>query len=374
MASDPSSSHVSADPTILVQELLSMSDPSQLILKVQRNPQVVLETFQSLANGNANTVAELNATKMRLESLEQNQSTEPKKDSGDESLLSRLVEILGDRNRNGGGSILIPDPPIFEGAKKNFAIWKDNILMKININSDRFPSLQSKLVYIYSRLDTICQTHIHSWVKNGTLTFESVESMMEILHTIFHDPNIIRDAITRLYSNKQRNKPFSEWIAEVRRDAAIADYDYESRHLRDLIFHNLNLELQQALIYERDIERLSLNEVVARLQDIENRQKAFQNAVSRSNRRIPFNFRAPQVTSSQSAQIGEPMDLSAAQIQPRSRLSLEEKNRRRNMGLCMYCAQPGHIIKNCPNKPPLDTLIGNTVRFEAESKRNSENE
>ena len=250
MASGPSNSHDPADRTTLVQELLSMSDPKKLVLKAQQNPQILLQTIQSLANGNANTVAELNATKMRLENLEQNQKLNPGITSVRDNLLSRLVEVLGDRNNNGGGSIIIPDPPIFEGAKKNFAIWKDNVLMKININGDRFPSLQSKLVYIYSRLDILCQAHIHSWVKNGALTFESIDSMMGILHTIFHDPNIIRDAVSRLYSNKQKNKPFSVWIAEVRRDAAIADYDYDSRYLRDIIFHNLSLELHQALIHE----------------------------------------------------------------------------------------------------------------------------
>lgn len=361
MSSDSGNSRTHSDRTALVQEILSISDASQLVLKVQSNPKVILDAFQGLATGNASAVAELNETRMRLQALEQKQIPEPNKEASDESLLSRLVKILDNRNNIGNGSIMIPDPPLFEGAKKNFALWKDSVLMKLNVNGDRFPSEQSKLVYIYSRLDTLCQAHIHSWVKNGMLTFESVDSMMEILHTIFHDPNLVRDAVSRLYSNKQKNKPFSVWIAEIRRDAAIAEYDYDSRHLKDLIFHNLSLELQQAIIYEQNIDKLSLNEVVARLQDIENRQKAFANAITKSNRRMPINFQALQMTPNQAAEAGDPMDLSAAQLQPRSRLSIDEKNRRRNLGLCLYCGQPGHVLKTCPIRPSERAINSNRV-------------
>ncbi len=34
----------------------------------------------------------------------------------------------------------------------------------------------------------------------------------------------------------------------------------------------------------------------------------------------------------------------------RSRLSLEEKRRRRNEGLCLYCGAAGHIAAQCPVK------------------------
>jgi hypothetical protein len=45
----------------------------------------------------------------------------------------------------------------------------------------------------------------------------------------------------------------------------------------------------------------------------------------------------------------QPMDIDGAR--PRSRpLSPEERQRRRDLGLCMYCGQPGHIAVSCPNK------------------------
>jgi hypothetical protein len=47
----------------------------------------------------------------------------------------------------------------------------------------------------------------------------------------------------------------------------------------------------------------------------------------------------------------QPMDIDGAR--PRFRpLSPEERQQRWNLGLCMYCGQPGHIAISCPNKGP----------------------
>ncbi|OMJ27367.1 hypothetical protein AYI69_g3208 [Smittium culicis] len=47
------------------------------------------------------------------------------------------------------------------------------------------------------------------------------------------------------------------------------------------------------------------------------------------------------------AQDGGPMDIDALKIKPRGPLSLEEKNRRLENGLCLYCASDKHIVRDC---------------------------
>ncbi|OLY79938.1 hypothetical protein AYI68_g5978 [Smittium mucronatum] len=46
-------------------------------------------------------------------------------------------------------------------------------------------------------------------------------------------------------------------------------------------------------------------------------------------------------------QPGAPMEIYAVQIRPRGPLSFEEKNRRMQNGLCLYCGSEGHIVKEC---------------------------
>lgn len=117
------------------------------------------------------------------------------------------------------------------------------------------------MAHIYSILDQNCQVHLHGSLRKGQLNFDSVESMMNDLTVLFNDPNRVRDAKARLHSNFQRNKPFSTWISEIWRDAAIAGYQ-NSERLRDIVFPNLNLELEQALIHEREIYTLDFNSIL----------------------------------------------------------------------------------------------------------------
>ncbi|KAL0159058.1 hypothetical protein M9458_047134, partial [Cirrhinus mrigala] len=60
----------------------------------------------------------------------------------------------------------------------------------------------------------------------------------------------------------------------------------------------------------------------------------------------------PPVTAPQSASVAactpvpEPMQMDS------TRLSRTERNRRITLGLCLYCGQNGHLIRNCPIRPP----------------------
>jgi len=47
---------------------------------------------------------------------------------------------------------------------------------------------------------------------------------------------------------------------------------------------------------------------------------------------------------------GDPMELDATRKQPRFNISMEEFQRRIREQLCLKCAQPGHLARNCPKK------------------------
>ena len=154
--------------------------------------------------------------------------------------------------------------------------------------------------------------------------------MMNQLTILFDDPNRVRDAIARLHSNQQKNKAFSSWIGEIRRDAAIAGYE-NSDKLRDIVFLNLSLELEKALIHERDIYTLDFNSAVARIQDLDNRIRSFSQKLAKFNLRGNKNLMAGHIQSpakpSTTTEGGDAMDLSAINSYNRSPLSAEENDR-----------------------------------------------
>lgn len=114
---------------------------------------------------------------------------------------------------------------IFNGDKKKFHNWRENVLMKLKPSPQNLSTEQSRMNFVNSKLNEDCQFHMHSCISERELKFPSFRFMMKLLGTPFDDPYHIRDATTKLYANSQRDKPSSTWIAEIRRDAATAGYD-----------------------------------------------------------------------------------------------------------------------------------------------------
>lgn len=46
----------------------------------------------------------------------------------------------------------------------------------------------------------------------------------------------------------------------------------------------------------------------------------------------------------------DPMDVDATAVVAHKKLTLEERKRRMDNKLCLYCGEPNHIATNCPKK------------------------
>lgn len=352
----------SENTNLVLDELSKLTDVSLFQKGVQENPELIFNAVKELTShhqdlGSVTSVlqaaqfdlsartnelskatTELESAQQKIKRLEKKVSSSPSGQSQTEISLNKLIEALSRWQSHSVGSFDTHSVAVFNGDKSKFSTWKDGILMKLRSNPHCFPTEKSMMNFIYSKLNEDCQAHLHSWMIDGELTFPSLKSMLDLLEILFDDPNRVQDAKLRLHSNKQRNKPFSTWIAEIRRDAATAGYDKYPGPLRDIIFLNINLELKQALIYEKDIESLDLDNAIARLQDIDNKQRSFASSASKLRYKLP----SPQIISSYNTnssptttQGGDAMDLSASKIRAKGPLSEEEKSRRRKMGLCL---------------------------------------
>ncbi|POS81975.1 hypothetical protein EPUL_006623 [Erysiphe pulchra] len=392
----------SKDLSFVLEELSNVTDSAQFLKGVQGNPEVIFDAIKGLVNKSkewgstapasqtsnrellekklqlSKLTAELEITQQRLKKLEKKASSSSIQSQPIEETLNKLTEVLSNFQSSSIGPLDNHDILTFKGNKENFPVWKDSILMKLKSNPRHFPNEKSKMNFVYSKMSGDCQAHLHSWISEGELLFPSLDAMFDLLGTLFDDPNRVRDAKARLFSNHQRNKPFSSWIAEIRRDAAIAGYDKHLGPLRDLIFLNLSFELKQAVVHEKDIDNLDLDRAIARLQDIDNKQRSLAALASKLRYRSPvipsisassYDYQSTQLTTTQG---GDAMDLSAVNVRPHGPLSPQEKERRRKLGLCIYCGGTGHVIRNCPIKPPSAPGSASTFYTSSNVKGDSE--
>jgi hypothetical protein len=76
------------------------------------------------------------------------------------------------------------------------------------INYDRFPTPQSRLAYLASRLEGRAYLHIQPYIRNGVHTLKDYEEGLQVLERAFGDQNRARNAQNALLALRQKNQEF----------------------------------------------------------------------------------------------------------------------------------------------------------------------
>lgn len=268
----------------------------------------------------------------------------------------------------------MPDPALFDGDQKKIRGWMADMNMKLRVNRDRYPALQDRLAYIVSRTTGDAKEQLLPYVKaDGDIDFATTESCFGLLTTAFDDPDRKATALRKLRTLKQGNKPFNEYLAEFQRYVAEVDYNDEAK--KNTLMGGISDELQDLMVTQD--EPIDYNAAIATLSKLDSKRRARnivytytrkqtprpallmghsgtgQDALqSSSYRHIPRPSVPTITTHAQLPRDPDAMDLSAAQrtrsTGPRGPISDEEKQRRFDENLCIRCARPGHIARECP--------------------------
>ncbi|KAH8148280.1 uncharacterized protein LAJ45_07733 [Morchella importuna] len=125
----------------------------------------------------------------------------------------------------------LPDPEVFRGDRdrERLHLFKQQMRIKLLGNADRFPTLQSKLSYAFSRLECVAANQFLQYVGEEGIALPSMLRFYEILDTAFGDPDRMRTARRNLRNIRQRNRTFADYFAEFQRHAAESGMDEVSR-------------------------------------------------------------------------------------------------------------------------------------------------
>ena len=271
----------------------------------------------------------------------------------------------------------IKDPEFFEGDRNKYEDWKLSTYLKLAGNSDHFQDEQQKLAYVVSLLRGDARSQMRSFVDiaTGRIQLHDIPNLFRELDRAFGDPDRQGTAQAKLKGLRQTNKSFAAYYAEFSRLAVDTGYNDIAKKSELLV--GLSQELQSLLI-NHDYESLNFLDFVDLCQRLDIRQRIVGNRQNNNRlRNVPATrsvsapvtsmpTRATTVTetplANPLADTTTPMDLSAGR--PRGRLTEEEKQRRRAAGLCLYCAEAGHLARNCPSRPQAPRpIVGRTVGF-----------
>ncbi|KAH0608755.1 uncharacterized protein H6S33_001889 [Morchella sextelata] len=281
----------------------------------------------------------------------------------------------------------LPDPEVFRGDRdrERLHLFKQQMKIKLLGNADRYPTLQSKLSYAFSRLEGVAANQFLQYVGEGSITLPSMVRFYEVLDTAFGDPDRMRTARRNLRNIRQRNRTFADYFAEFQRYAAESGMDEASRI--EALMEGINGELDESMIHHDT--PATVDACATLLQRLDNRRHAAE--AKRGNKK-PWNVtttpapRPPPVNPVPAPRAAAPAaNVPATEIHPssrpggvvpmdlsggRRRPSPAERNARLVEGRCFYCGGVGHMVRDCPqarasgNQPRRPVMRGAALTVE----------
>ncbi|KAH0610936.1 uncharacterized protein H6S33_011363 [Morchella sextelata] len=112
------------------------------------------------------------------------------------------------------GSEILPNPGVFRGDRDRdrLHLFKQQMKIKLMGNTDRYPTLQSKLSYAFSRLEGVAANQFLQYVGEEGIALPSMLRFYQILDTAFGDPDRMRTARRNLRNIPSRIEALMEGI------------------------------------------------------------------------------------------------------------------------------------------------------------------
>uniref|UniRef100_A0A803KC65 CCHC-type domain-containing protein n=1 Tax=Xenopus tropicalis TaxID=8364 RepID=A0A803KC65_XENTR len=248
----------------------------------------------------------------------------------------------------------IPSPLRYGGDPETCRGFLNQCKIHFELFPHRYPNEKSKVAFIIALLFGKALAWASPlWERDDPLV-NNAATFLSTFQQIFDAPGRKVNASARLLRITQGSRAASDYAIDFRTLAAETSWNNEA--LIAAFWHGLNDSLKDELA-ARDLPSL-FEDLVSLVINIDTRLRERQLQRNRPRRFTPeFSTLAPataSVPASVPASVDEPMQLGA------TRLSVEERSRRRSAGLCMYCGSTGHFVKMCPNKPKQFLQQGNS--------------
>uniref|UniRef100_A0A673MBN3 CUB domain-containing protein n=1 Tax=Sinocyclocheilus rhinocerous TaxID=307959 RepID=A0A673MBN3_9TELE len=235
----------------------------------------------------------------------------------------------------------LPPPTVYSGEPLLCRSFLATCSLHIALQPSSFPTEESKVAFVI----TLLTGRAALW---GTAVWErkhqccsSFQSFSDELRKVFDRATSGREAARELAELRQGDRSVTDYAIEFRTLAAECNWNQEAQW--DVFRHGLADRITNE-IYTLELPT-SLDGLIDLAIRVDNRlRRRDERTLQVSAGRSGDQFAAPTKGSSDYLSGPEPMQVS------RARFSREEKERRRNRGLCSYCGATGHVVACCPVK------------------------
>jgi hypothetical protein len=256
----------------------------------------------------------------------------------------------------------VPDTDKFEGNRKDLRRFTSQIYGKMNTNRDRFPTPQSRMTYVTSRLKGLPYDQILPYIHKGVCKLNDYEDILDILDRAFGDPNRVNNARNDLFRLRQTNKDFGTFFAEFQRLALEGEMPEET--LPTLLEQAINRELRGMLMHNEPPSR-KYHQFAAFLQDLENRHRHYETpmATAPAVRTYAAATRPSASANPTPPRPADPPGLprperTQGNVPPAQRVNPDamdlsstrrtQPDSRRERGECFRCGSTSHQVRDCP--------------------------
>ncbi len=235
---------------------------------------------------------------------------------------------------------LLP-PAFYSGEPQQCRSFLANCSLYISLQPSSFPTEESKIAFVITQLSGRAALWGSTVWEQKLPCCTSFQSFSEEIKKVFDRTASGREAARFLAELWQGNRSVTDYSIEFCTLAAECRWNLEAQW--DMFLHGLADYIKDE-IYSLDLPT-SLDGLVSLTIRVDTRlqqrdQRARRAPAANLLNHLPVTSCDADVVFSEP----EPMQMG------RSHLSLEEKRRRRNVGLCLYCGAAGHIAAQCPVK------------------------
>lgn len=235
----------------------------------------------------------------------------------------------------------LPPPAFYSGEPQLCRSFLAKCSLYISLQPSSFPTEESKVAFII----TLLSGRAASW---GTTVWEqrlpccaSFRSFSDELRKVFDRAASGREAARILAELRQGDRTVTDYSIEFRTLAAECGWNSEAQW--DMFFYGLSESIKDE-VYSLDLPT-GLDKLIDLAIQVDTRLRRRGQRTPRGLLgRPPVHFSSIPGETAMSLLDHEPMQMG------RSRLSQQEKQRRRERGLCLYCGAAGHIALHCPVK------------------------